>query len=151
MTQSPNDQFPTDADAGIWRGRSVARRFISPDGLIVLVGRTAADNDVLTFKLAAAQDFWMHVSGASGSHVVVRNPDGLTRLPRETLRFAAALAAGYSKARDAGRVPVHVTQCAAVHKRRGAPPGQVELRDFTAVRVLPRRGPGGDSNDERGG
>jgi predicted ribosome quality control (RQC) complex YloA/Tae2 family protein len=141
MTQSIPPR-PTDPDAGIWQGRSVARRFTSPDGLIVLVGRTATDNDILTFKLASAQDFWLHVSGASGSHVVVRNLDGLDRLPRETLRFAAALAAGYSKARDAGRVVVHVSTCAAVHKRRGAPAGQVELRDFTVVRVLPRREPG---------
>jgi len=36
---------PSDADAGVWRGRSVARRFVSPDGMTVLVGRTAADND----------------------------------------------------------------------------------------------------------
>src|SRR5690349_4100193 len=98
----PDESPLTDADAGIWRGKSVARRFLSPDGLIVLVGRTAADNDLLTFKLGAARDFWLHVSGASGSHVVVRNPDNLERLPRETLRFAAALAAGYSKARAAG-------------------------------------------------
>ena len=90
------EPLPTDADAGIWQGRSVARRFVSPDGFIVLVGRTASDNDILSVKLGAPQDFWMHVAGDSGSHVVVRNPEGLERLPRETLRFAAALAAGYS-------------------------------------------------------
>ena len=134
----------TDADAGIWHGRSVARRFVSPDGFVVLVGRTASDNDILTVKLGAPQDFWMHVSGESGSHVVVRNPDALERLPRETLRFAAALAAGYSKARNAKRVTVHVAQCADVHKPRGAPPGQVQLRRFTTVHVAPQRdaGPG---------
>ena len=75
----------------------VARRFDSPDGMEILVGRSASDNDVLTFKIAAQKDFWMHVAGESGSHVVVRNPDGLDALPRETLRYAAALAAGYSK------------------------------------------------------
>lgn len=130
---------PTDADAGIWQGRSVARRFVSPDGFVVLVGRTASDNDVLTVKLGAPQDFWMHVTGESGSHVVVRNPEGLDRLPRETLRFAAALAAGYSKARNAKRATVHVARCADVHKARGAPAGQVQLRRFTTVHVAPRR------------
>ena len=35
-----------------------------------------------------------HVAAESGSHVVVRNPANLDRLPRETLRFAASLAAG---------------------------------------------------------
>jgi predicted ribosome quality control (RQC) complex YloA/Tae2 family protein len=124
----------SDADAGIWHGKSVARRFVSPQGFVVLVGRTAHDNDILTFKLAAPRDFWFHVSGESGSHVVVRNPEGLDRLPRETERFAAALAAGYSKARNAGRVAVHVTRCADVHKSRGAPAGQVTLSRFTSVR-----------------
>jgi predicted ribosome quality control (RQC) complex YloA/Tae2 family protein len=130
---------PSDADAGLWQGRSVARRFVSPDGFIVLVGRTASDNDLLTVKLGAPQDFWMHVAGESGSHVVVRNPERVARLPRETLRFAAALAAGYSKARGAKRATVHVARCADVHKPRGAPAGQVQLRRFTTVHVAPRR------------
>ena len=44
---------PPDPENGIWQGRSVARRFVSPDGMTVLVGRTAEDNDVLTFKLGS--------------------------------------------------------------------------------------------------
>jgi len=81
----------------------VARRFESPDGMVVLVGKSAADNDTLTFKVAAQTDFWMHVAGESGSHVVVRNPDNLESLPRETLRFAASLAAGPAGAADEGQ------------------------------------------------
>ena len=134
-----NEPPPIDADAGTYHGKSVARRFVSPDGFVVLVGRTAADNDIVTFKLGAPQDFWLHVSGESGSHVIVRNPDGLECLPRETLRFAAALAAGYSKARNAGRIAVHVTQCRDVRKPRGVPPGTVTLKQFTAVHVTPAR------------
>lgn len=132
------DEPSTDADAGIWRGRSVARRFVSPDGLTVLVGRTAADNDVLTFKLASPGDFWLHVGAESGSHVVVRNPDGLDRLPRSTARFAAALAARYSKARDAGRVAVHAATCVEVSKPRGFPAGKVVLKRFTTIHASPK-------------
>ena len=40
---------PSDPDKGIWQGTSVARIFTSPDGMLVLVGRSAADNDLLTF------------------------------------------------------------------------------------------------------
>lgn len=129
----------TDADAGVWRGRSVARRFVSPDGWIVLVGRTAEDNDVLSLKLGAPRDFWLHVSGESGSHVVVRNPQGLDRPPRDTVRFAAGLAAGFSKARHGGQVAVHLATCADVSKPRGLPPGKVSLRRFATVRVAPLR------------
>lgn len=131
-----------DADTGTYHGKPVARRFVSTDGFVVLVGRTAADNDILTFKLGGPLDFWLHVSGQSGSHVIVRNPEGIDRLPRETLRFAAALAAGYSKARNAGRVAVHVAQCRDVRKPRGVPPGTVTLQQFTSVHVTPARAPG---------
>jgi predicted ribosome quality control (RQC) complex YloA/Tae2 family protein len=137
---------PSDPDAGIWRGRSVARRFVSPDGMVVLVGRTAEDNDLVTFRLGSPRDVWMHVAGDSGSHVVVRNPDGLPRLPRETLRFAAALAARYSKARRGGRVAVHVATCADVSKPRGLPPGKVELARFTSLTVAPWKGDEGEES-----
>lgn len=137
---------PSDPEAGTWQGRSVARRFVSPDGMTVLVGRAASDNDVLSLKLGAPRDFWLHVAAGPGSHVVVRNPEGLIRLPRDTERFAAALAARHSKARHGGRVAVHVTTCSEVSKPRGAPPGQVALGRFHSVQAAPWQGeddPGG--------
>ena len=130
---------PSDPDAGIWQGRSVARVAASPDGFIVLVGRTARDNDVLSIKLAAPKDFWFHVAGESGSHVVVRNPDNLDALPRETKRFAAALAAGYSKARRGGKVAVHMARAGDVTKARGLAPGKVHLRRFSTIKTGPLR------------
>ena len=130
---------PTDPDAGIWQGRSVARVAVSPDGMTVLVGRTARDNDILSIRLAAPRDFWFHVTAESGSHVVVRNPDNLDTLPRETKRFAAALAAGYSRARRGGRVAVHMARAGDVTKPRGLAPGKVHLRRFTTVQASPLR------------
>jgi predicted ribosome quality control (RQC) complex YloA/Tae2 family protein len=122
-----------DPEAGICDGRSVARRFTSPDGFTVLVGRDAVANDLLTFRLAAPDDLWLHVEGTSGSHVVIRNPDRLPRLPRETVRFAAALAVRYSRARTAGRVPVHVAKRSDVSKSRNAPDGEVTVRRSRTV------------------
>ncbi|MBM4320635.1 MAG: DUF814 domain-containing protein, partial [Deltaproteobacteria bacterium] len=63
----------------------------SSDGFSILVGRTAQDNDELTFAVAGQNDFWLHVAATTGSHVIVRNPAGLGRLPRRTLQEAAAL------------------------------------------------------------
>lgn len=141
-TRHPSPPGPTDPEAGLWRGRSVARRLVSPDGMTVLVGRSAADNDVLTFKLGRPRDFWLHVAGESGSHVVVRNPDGLSRLPRDTQRLAAGLAAGYSKARRGGRVAVHLATCGDVRKPRGLPAGKVTLGRYTTVHATPQRDDG---------
>lgn len=137
--RTPKSPPPSDPDSGVWHGKRVARRFLSPDGLTVLVGRTARDNDVLTFKMAAPRDFWLHASGTSGAHVVVRNPEMLERLPRDTLHYAAALAAGYSGARAAGRLAVHVTLVEDVRKPRDVPEGTVTLRRYTTVRAAPLR------------
>jgi predicted ribosome quality control (RQC) complex YloA/Tae2 family protein len=139
---------PSDAETGHWRGRSVARRFVSPDGFTVLVGRNAADNDLLTFELATPRDFWFHVASGSGSHVVVRNPAGLERLPRATERFAAALAAANSKARSGGQTAVHVTVRGEVRKPRGGPDGTVTLGRSRTVMVSPLRELG--SGDRQG-
>ena len=130
---------PSDADSGIWQGTSVARVALSPDGFTVLVGRSARDNDILSLKLASPRDFWFHTAGESGSHVVVRNPDNLDRLPRDTRRFAAALAAGYSKARRGGKVAVHEARARDVSKPRGLPPGKVVLSRYATLRVEPLR------------
>jgi predicted ribosome quality control (RQC) complex YloA/Tae2 family protein len=107
--------------------------------MVILIGRTAADNDILTLKLASPRDFWFHVSGESGSHVVVRNPEGLDALPRETKRMAAALAAGYSKARRGGRLAVHMARCRDLSKPKGMAPGKVRLSRYETVRAAPIR------------
>jgi len=134
---------PSDPDQGIFRGRKIARRFVSPDGFTVLVGRTASDNDLLSLELCDPWDFWFHLASDSGSHVVVKNPERVERLPRETERFAAGLAAGYSKGKGAKRAAVHAARGADVSKRRGQPPGEVTLAHWKALTVEPVRGDDG--------
>jgi predicted ribosome quality control (RQC) complex YloA/Tae2 family protein len=106
------------------------------DGFEVLVGKSDAANDTLTFAVAEPRDFWLHVAGPAGSHVVVRNPEGLEELPRGVLERAAELAAWHSKARGSrGKVEVHVCRVADVSKPRGFAPGEVLLRRWDAVKV----------------
>lgn len=131
---------PSDPAAGIYRGKRIARVFRSPEGFVVLVGKSSEENDLLSISLASSDDFWYHLAGDSGSHVVVLNPDRLERLPREDERFAAGLAAGYSKARNAGNVAVHAAFARDVSKRRGQPPGEVTLAKWRTVNVKPIRG-----------
>jgi predicted ribosome quality control (RQC) complex YloA/Tae2 family protein len=111
------------------------------EGFEVLVGKGDAANDRLTFGVAAPHDFWLHVAGPAGSHVVVRNPEErpLEQLPRSVVEKAAQLAAWHSKARGRrGKVEVHVCRVADVRKPRGFPPGQVLLRRWDATRVYAR-------------
>lgn len=110
------------------------------DGFEVLVGKSDAENDALTFSVAEPRDFWLHVAGPAGSHVVVRNPEGREELPRPVLERAAGLAAWHSKARGhRGKVEVHVCRVADVSKPRGFAPGEVLLRRWSAVKVYARR------------
>lgn len=121
--------------------RSLERcyRTVHKDGWEILVGRTARDNDRLTFKIADRRDLWLHVAGWSGSHVVIRRPDPSREPPREVVELAAQLAAWHSKARGAGgKVEVHLCAAGEVRKRRGAPAGEVRLSRWTPIRVYVR-------------
>jgi predicted ribosome quality control (RQC) complex YloA/Tae2 family protein len=108
------------------------------EGHTILVGKADADNDELTFGVGEPRDFWLHVGGCPGSHVVVRNPENLAELPKPVLQRAAELAAWYSKARTArGKVEVHFCRVADVSKPRGFARGEVRLARFDNVRVYP--------------
>ena len=118
------------------KGRGYRR--LEVEGFEILVGKGDVENDELTFGVADPRDWWLHVAGHSGSHVIVRNPDGLDALPRPVLQRAAELAAWHSKGRGAGKLEVHVCRVADVRKPRGFAPGKVQLRRWTSLRVFPR-------------
>ncbi|HSR88285.1 MAG TPA: NFACT RNA binding domain-containing protein [Pontiella sp.] len=107
-----------------------------PGGYEVLAGKTDADNDILSLKLAAPGDLWFHVRGLPGSHVILRHPE--SRKPDSAaIRQAASIAAWHSKARNAGIVPVCYTESRHVGKPRGAKPGSVTLKREKIVKVRP--------------
>ena len=119
------------------KGRGYRAQIV--DGFEVLVGKGDAENDALTFDVAEPRDFWLHVAGPAGSHVVVRNPEELEELPRKVLQRAAELAAWHSKARGSrGKVEVHVCRVADVSKPRGFAPGEVLLRRWSSLKVYPK-------------
>jgi len=119
-------------------GKGAAFRSVMVDGFEVLIGKGDAENDQLTFKVADNTDFWLHVASVPGSHVVIRNPDKLSELPRQVLERAAELAAYHSKARDGGKVEVHLARIADISKPRGFAPGKVILKKWTGIRVYPK-------------
>ena len=118
--------------------RKVAKSFVSSEGLEILVGRSSKDNDVLTLKIARNDDFWLHVAGYGGSHVVLRNPAKLPVAPKQSLLEAAQLAAYFSQARNAPKVEIHYTQKRFVSKPRGAKPGLVRLKEYNSILARPQ-------------
>jgi len=139
-------------------------RIIPLDGFEILVGKSARENDELSFKIARPRDFWLHAHGFAGSHVVVRPaaaPEGRRvgasaadtsnvgssdrsrpptgDVPRSVLQRAAELAVWHSKARNArGKVAVHLCRAEDVSKPRGAPAGQVRLRHWEVLKAYPK-------------
>lgn len=93
----------------------------------VLVGKTGQDNEFLTFKIARDNDYWFHVVGMSGSHVVLV-AQNRKEVDFESIRDAAMLAAWFSKARGEGRVEVSYTQRKHIHHARGGKAGTVKIR-----------------------
>lgn len=102
----------------------------------VLAGKTDADNDRLSLKEARPNDWWFHVRGMPGSHVLLKAlPD--EEPGKDILKAAAAVAAWHSKARTGGVTSVACTKAAYVTKPRGAKPGTVQIRKETILKVRP--------------
>jgi len=125
------------ADVGARPEYVKVREYRSTDGFTILVGRTGAENDTLTFKVAAPHDLWLHAAGYAGAHVVVRNPRRLGALPESTVLEAAALAAWFSRGRSDGQLDVHVAWRRHVRKGKGMSPGMVMMKRHRTVRVAP--------------
>ena len=109
-------------------------KFVAPDGTEILVGKNNAQNDRLTFKIAAPDDLWLHTKDITGSHVIVRS----SNVSEETLQLAAEIAAHFSKAQGSSKVPVDYVQCRYVKKPSGAKPGFVIFTNQRTLYVTPR-------------
>jgi predicted ribosome quality control (RQC) complex YloA/Tae2 family protein len=118
-----------------------------PGGWEILAGKTDADNDRLSLQVARPNDWWFHVRGMPGSHVILRHQAGLDP-PRALLKQAAAVAAWHSKARGGGIVAVSATQARHVTKPRGAKPGTVSIRREIVLKVRPEIPAGSDGSAE---
>lgn len=106
-------------------------RFVSDEGLEILVGRSNRQNDELTTKLARRTDYWLHTQKVHGSHVIIRC-DGLEPETR-TIEQAASLAVYYSQGREGGKTAVDYTMVRNVRKPSGALPGKVVYTDYSTV------------------
>jgi predicted ribosome quality control (RQC) complex YloA/Tae2 family protein len=112
------------------------RRVVTSTGAEILVGRSATANDRLTHEVAGRADWWLHAVGP-GSHVVLRNPEGLREPRPEELVAAARLAAWFSRARGSTKVEVHWTRARQVRRPRGGKPGQALIENQRSIVVEP--------------
>ncbi len=89
------------------------------------VGKTARDNEALTFRFAKGNDIWLHAKDVAGSHVILATKKEALTL--ELLLDAATLAAHYSKAKSEDRVEVVYTEVKHIRRIKNAPAGRVQV------------------------
>ena len=97
--------------------------YVTDDGFHLYVGRNNFQNDDLTFKFASGNDWWFHVKGNAGSHVILKN-DG-REIPDRVFEQAGALAAYYSKCREDEKAEIDYIEKKNVKKPNGSKPGFV--------------------------
>lgn len=117
---------------------SPPRRYRTPSGFELLIGRNNQQNDQLTFRLAGDYDLWFHAQEIPGSHALLRLEPG-TIAEAADLQFAADLAAYYSRARLSEQVPVVYTQPKHVYKPKGAKPGIALYKEAKVIWGKPQR------------
>jgi predicted ribosome quality control (RQC) complex YloA/Tae2 family protein len=105
------------------------------DGLTAVVGRSAKENEEVTFRIARGEDAWLHARGRTGAHVII--PGGGKGLSDEQLSAAAELAAYFSEGREDTAVDVVVAAVRDVRKVPKGAPGKVTYRNARTVRVKP--------------
>ena len=112
-------------------------KFIIDGKYTLLVGKDSRNNDLLTLHVAKQEDIWMHARSVPGSHVIIQVANSKEEIQKSVIKKAAAVAAFYSKAKNAGLVPVSYTKKKYVSKRKGSPAGQVMLSREETVMVKP--------------
>lgn len=103
------------------------RVFTVEGGFQVWAGKSSENNDLLTLKYAKPNDYWFHARGSAGSHVVLRAGTGKGEPSKKAIEQAAAIAAYYSKMRNAKNIPVAMCLKKYVRKPKGAPAGTVQI------------------------
>ena len=92
-------------------------------------------NEELSFRVAAPDDWWFHAKGVPGSHVILK-ANG-TEPPDRAFEEAAALAAHFSRSSALAKADVDYTLRRNLRKVNGAPPGFVIYHTNYSMTVAP--------------
>lgn len=111
------------------------KTYLSATEYKILVGKGPKENDELT-KSAKSNDYWLHVSGMTGSHVVIPvNKSIKDQLPEQLLKEAAILALHFSKSRKNFSGEVYVTKKQYVKKQKGMAPGLWKIEKSETIYI----------------
>ena len=136
------------------------RRYMTSDGYEILAGRNNIQNEQLTFHTASRRDWWFHVKGLPGTHVILKTKPNEEMPSDNAVLEAASLAAFFSKAiileehmtsedSKPGQLKAEVDYCPVSHVKKspGAKPGMVIYEGYYSVLVEAKEPKGHDSKD----
>jgi predicted ribosome quality control (RQC) complex YloA/Tae2 family protein len=86
-------------------------RKIEHEGFTILQATDDQSNDYLTFVIAKDDDWWLHVNGYNGNHVIIQNRG---RLPDKNVIYKAAEIA----ARNSGAAKKQLEQIPVIYCKR---------------------------------
>ncbi|MEA1987298.1 MAG: NFACT RNA binding domain-containing protein [Candidatus Marinimicrobia bacterium] len=112
------------------------KEYITKSGWKIWVGKSARDNDEMTFHLANKNDLWLHTRHSTGSHVIIRK-DGKKEIPMEIIKYAGTLSARNSDEKHSNMVSVIYTLKKYVVKRKGFTAGKVTFQFEKNISVNP--------------
>lgn len=99
----------------------------------IYAGKNNLQNQFITWNLARRNDLWFHVKDYHGSHVVLQSDH-----PTESqIRFAAMLAAWFSKGRHSSSVPIDYTRISSLKKVPKKGPGFVTMKNYQTIYIDP--------------
>ena len=101
--------------------KEVKYGLIEGENYLILYGRNNLENDNLTFKVSAKDDYWFHVKDIPSSHIILKT----SKLTDELIVKSAQVSAYFSKANLREKVTVDYTLRKNVSKPNGAKPGFV--------------------------
>lgn len=109
--------------------------YITSGGYRLLCGKNNLQNDYITTKLAEKSDWWFHIKGAPGSHVIMF-VDG-EEPSAEDFTEAATVAAYNSSLSDGKNVSVDYTLVKHIKKPSASKPGFVTYTTYWSAVVTP--------------
>ena len=124
------------------------RHYTTSDGYEIIAGRNNIQNDQLTFHTASRKDWWFHVKGLPGTHVILKTKPNEDMPSDNAVLEAASLAAFFSKAiileehmtsedSKPGQLKAEVDYCPVSHVKKipGAKPGMVIYEGYYSILV----------------
>lgn len=106
-------------------------------GYTVYVGKNNVQNNYVTFRLAKADDLWLHTQKIHSSHVVIARQHG--DIPNQVIEEAAEICAYFSQAKSGSKIPVDYTLRQNVKRPPKAPLGFAVYTECKTLLVNPDR------------